>query len=161
VTKKWKSTARKDCWTEERRKACSELRRNKSSNPNRYNEFTGFIKCGCCGENFRSQASTYSDGGKVRIWRCCKACGNKAIKDHTMKGLVCDVLNLSEFSEEEMDKNIEKAEVNQNKVIFHFNNGKTETREFVEKKHGTKHTEEYKAYMSKIMKGRRKKKCQE
>ncbi len=87
ITRQWVSTARKDAWTSERRKEWGERHKLKSTNPNRkiFNEFTGFIKCGKCGENYRSQQTTYSDGKKERYWRCAGICGNEAIKDSTMK----------------------------------------------------------------------------
>ena len=55
LQKKWKSTAKTDRWTVERRNAWGELHKHKATNPNRrrFYEFTGFIKCGQCGENFR------------------------------------------------------------------------------------------------------------
>ena len=53
-----------------------------------------------------------------------------------MKALVCDVLGLKEFSEEIMDKNIEKAVVLNGTVSFHFFDGHIESREYKEKKKG-------------------------
>lgn len=102
ITRQWVSTARKDAWTSERRKEWGERHKLKSTNPNRkaFNEFTGFIKCGYCGENYRSQQTTYSDGKKERYWRCAGICGNEAIKDSTMKKLTASVLGLDTFNEE-------------------------------------------------------------
>ena len=82
LQKKWKSTARKDCWSDERRREWGERHKNKSTNPNkkRVTAFTGFIKCGKCGADFRGQSSTYADGTKDRSWRCCEVCGNTAIQ---------------------------------------------------------------------------------
>lgn len=156
LTKKWRSTARTDCWTDERRKEWGERHKKKSINPNRryFNEFTGFIKCGNCGENYRSQNTTYVDGSKERHWRCCKACGNTAIKDSTMKALVCDVLGLEEYSETEMDAVMEKAVITDGTVTFHFKDGHTESRSYEEKKKGFSHTEEYKEHMRQMMKER-------
>ena len=154
--RKWASTAKTDWWTEERRKEWGERHKNKAQNPNRafYNEFTGFIKCGNCGENYRSQGTTYADGTKERYWRCCKSCGNTGIKHSTMQELVCDVLGIEEFSEEQMDAVMEKAIVKEATVTFYFQDGHTENRNYEEKKKGFPHTEEYKEYMRQVTKSR-------
>ncbi|MDY5026861.1 MAG: recombinase family protein [Oliverpabstia sp.] len=156
IQKKWKSTAKTDWWTEERKKEWGERHKNKFRNPNRafYNEFTGFIKCGNCGENYRSQGKTYADGTKDRYWRCSESCGNTAIKHSTVQALVCDVLGIKKFSEEQMDAVIEKAVVSNGLVTFCFKDGHTESREYEEKKKGIPHTEEYKRYMSQVTKER-------
>ena len=154
--RKWTSTAKTDWWTEERRKEWGERHKNKARNPNRafYNEFTGFIKCGNCGENYRSQGITYADGTKERYWRCCKSCGNTGIKHSTMQTLVCDVLGIKDFSEEQMDAVMEKTIVKEGTVTFCFQDGHTENRNYEEKKKGFPHTEEYKEYMRQVTKSR-------
>ena len=154
--RKWASTAKTDWWTDERRKEWGERHKNKARNPNRacYNEFTGFIKCGNCGENYRSQGTTYADGTKERYWRCCKSCGNTGIKHSTMQKMVCDVLGIKEFFEEQMDAVMEKAIVREGTVTFCFQDGHTENRNYEEKKKGFPHTEEYKEYMRQVTKSR-------
>lgn len=154
--KKWSSTAKTDWWTAERRKEWGERHKNKSTNPNRsrYKAFTGFIKCGNCGENYRSQGTTYADGTKNRYWRCCKSCGNTGIKQSTMETLVSEVLGLDTFSEERMDAQIEKAVIKDGTVTFHFKDGHTECQSYEEKKRGAPHTEEYKQHMRQLMKER-------
>lgn len=156
LQKKWKSTAKTDWWTEERKKEWGERHKNKFRNPNRafYNEFTGFIKCGNCGENYRSQGKIYADGAKDRYWRCSESCGNTAIKHSTVQTLVCNVLGIKEFSEEQMDAVIEKAVVSNGLVTFCFKDGHTESREYEGKKKGIPNTEEYKRYMSQVTKER-------
>lgn len=156
LRKQWKSTAKTEWWTAERRKEWSERHKIKSTNPNRsrYNSFTGFIKCGKCGENYRSQGITYADGTKNRYWRCCKSCGNTGIKNTTMEALVCDALGISKYSEETMDTAIEKAVVKDGTVTFCFYDGHTESLSYKENKKGTPHTEEYKQHMSRLTKSR-------
>lgn len=149
---KWKSSARTDCWTPERRKAWGELHKKKSTNPTRHTEFTGFVVCGNCSNNYRGQSNTYSDGTKERTRRCSESCGNTAIKESTLKRLVCEVLELDEFSEKIMDEKLDKAVVLNKTVTFHFKDGSTKTLDYKEKKKGTPHTEEYKEYMSECMK---------
>ena len=155
IEKKWKSTAKKDWWTDERKQEWGERHKAKATNPNKYifHEFTGLIKCERCGENFRSQGRTYTDGTKVRDWHCGGFCGNTTIRDSVLKEMVCGVLGLDEFSEERMDATLEKITVDGNTLTFRFLDGHTESREYVKpKKHGVKHTEEYKEYMSRVMK---------
>lgn len=154
--KKWKSTAKADWWTADRKADWSERHRNKSTNPNRqyYNEFTGFIKCGNCGSNYRSQSTTYKDGTSERYWRCCQSCGNTAIKNSTMRQLVCDVLGIGSFSEENMDNQIDKAVVLNGEVTFHLKDGSIVKRCYKEKKKGFAHTDEFKKYMREVMKKR-------
>ena len=154
ITRRWVSTARKDWWTPERRKEWGERHKKKSTNPNRhyFNEFTGVIKCGNCGENYRSQSHTYADGEKERHWRCGNACGNSAIKENTMKRLVTDVLNMEDFDEKKMDELLDKAVILSNRITFFFKDGHTVEREYKEQRRGFYHEKAYRSYMSDIMK---------
>ena len=157
LEKEWKSTAKTDWWTEERRNAWGELHKHKATNPNRrrFYEFTGFIKCGQCGENFRCQGTTLKDGTQIRTWHCGRTCGNITVRDEILKEMVCDVLKLDEFSEERMDSELEKITVDGQAITFHFPDGHTENREYVKpKKKGTKHTEEFKEHMRELMTAR-------
>jgi DNA invertase Pin-like site-specific DNA recombinase len=147
VTTKWQSTAKTDWWTDERRKLWGERHKRKDTNPNRhlFYEFTGFIKCGCCGANYRCQSGKRKDGTPTRSWYCTgpKAqCHNPGIRDETMKRLVSDVLGLDEFDEAAMDAQIENATILDHTVTFHFRDGHTESRDFLDKRHGTPWTEE-------------------
>lgn len=146
LQKKWKSSARIDCWSEERRREWSERHKNKNTNPNKkhINAFAGFIKCGRCGANFQGQLNTYTDGTKERYWRCHAVCGNKAIKESTLKELVSEVLGLDEYAEDKMDEAMDKAVIADNKVTFHFKDEHTEIRRYKNtkrkqsrKEHGT------------------------
>ena len=118
----------------------------------RFYEFTGFIKCGQCGENFRSQGTKLKDGTQIRTWHCGRNCGNISVRDDILKDMVCDVLGLDEFSEERMDTELEKITVDGQKIVFHFLNSCTEDRKYIKpKKKGTKHTDEFKEYMRELM----------
>ena len=108
-------------------------------------EFTGFIKCGCCGANYRCQSGKRKDGTPTRSWYCTgpkDQCHNPGIRDETMKRLVADVLGLGEFDEAAMDAQIENATILDHTVTFHFRDGHTESRDFLDKRHGTPWTEE-------------------
>lgn len=147
VTTKWQSTAKTDWWTDERRKIWGERHKRKDTNPNKhlFYEFTGFIKCGCCGANYRCQSGKRKDGTPTRSWYCIgpkDQCHNPGIRDETMKRLVIDVLGLDEFDEAAMDAQIENATILDHTVTFHFRDGHTESRDFLDKRHGTPWTEE-------------------
>lgn len=64
VSQKWKSTARTDCWSEERRKAWGEAHKGKNPRKSDQNPFTGYFHCPVCESNFRRQSRTYVDGTK-------------------------------------------------------------------------------------------------
>ena len=53
-----------------------------------------------------------------------------------------DVLGLTEYNEAEMDKQMEYATILGNTVTFHFRDGHEAFRDFHDKRHGTKWTEE-------------------
>lgn len=81
----------------------------------------------------------------TRSWYCTgpkDQCHNPGIRDETMKRLVTDVLGLGEFDEATMDAQIEKATILDHTVTFHFQDGYTESRDFLDKRHGTPWTEE-------------------
>lgn len=153
----WESSAKKDWWTPERRRLWGERHKRKDTNPNKgtYYEFTGFIKCGQCGANYRCQSNVLKDGTRTRSWYCTApsgTCDKTAIKDKTMKTLVAEVLSMEQFDETVMDSQIEYASVLKDIVTFHFRDGHTADRSFEDKRRGAKHTDDYKKYMSEIMK---------
>ncbi len=147
VSKTWNVNGLLDAWTDERRKEWGERQRNKSTNPIRRNEFTGFIKCGRCGANYRVLTYHCTDGTNGKVWRCPCKCEKAKIKDETMKKLVSEVLELTAFSEEKMDAEIEKAVISDNTVTFYFWDGHTESRAYEHRKKGHSHTEEFKNAM--------------
>ena len=157
VTKKWCSTAKTDWWTPERRKLWGDRHKRKDTNPNRnaFYEFTGFLKCGRCGASYRCQSGKRKDGTPTRSWYCTgprNECRNLAIKDETMKRLVADVLQLENYDETAMDAQIEYASILDHTVTFHFRDGHTEEREFLDKRYGTPWTEERKEKVRESMK---------
>ena len=157
LEKVWQSTAKKDWWTDARRAAWGELHRHKATNPNRrrFYEFTGLIQCGQCGENYRGQTTKHKDGRTVRTWHCCRNCGNITLRDEALKDMVCDVFGWAAFSEEDMDARLEKITVCGTSVTFHLHNGTAEERIYDKpKRKGTKHTAEFKQYMSAVMKSK-------
>lgn len=156
-TVKWKSTAKTDWWTDERRSEWGERHRGRDDNPNRRvnNDLTGFIKCGRCGANYRGQSHTYADGRKERTWNCSAptgSCEKSSIKESQMKALIADVLGIDGFDAAAMDEKLDHASIIDHTVTFHFKDGHTASREYISKKIGHKHSDEHKAHMSEVMK---------
>ncbi|MCI2056709.1 MAG: recombinase family protein, partial [Oscillibacter sp.] len=154
VTTTWESTAKTDWWTPERRRLWGERHKRKDTNPNKstYYEFTGFIKCGCCGANYRCQSNVRKDGTRTRSWYCTgpkDKCQNTAIRDETMKALVTEALDLPAFDEEVMDAQIEYASILEGTVTFHFRDGHKIFNTYQDKRRGVKWSAE-----------RREKQCQ-
>lgn len=69
-----------------------------------------------------------------------------------MKQLVTDVLGLDKFDEDTMDAQIESATILNHTVTFHFRNGHTESRDYLDKRHSTPWTEERREKVRKSMK---------
>ena len=154
ATTTWQSTAKVDWWTPERRRLWGERHQRKDTNPNKntYYEFTGFIRCGQCGANYRAQSKVLKDGTRTRSWHCTAPsgiCDKVAIRDETMKAMVTEALGLDAFDEAVMDRELEYASVLQNTVTFHFRDGHESALEFHDKRRGAKWTAE-----------RREKQCQ-
>lgn len=154
VEKEWTSTARKDYWTPEVRRAWSERNRRKESSifNGRFTEFTGFVICGRCRANYRRQSVTYSNGTVGRKWHCsslaedCKP-GQKrnSIDEDTLKAMVAEVLDIPEFDEPTMDDLLIRISIIDTEVTFHFKDGHTETRLYrIPKKRGYVQSEEQK-----------------
>lgn len=59
-----------------------------------------------------------------------------------MKALVTEALDLDAFDESVMDAQIEYATVINNTVTFHFRDGHTVTKPYLDKRHGVKWTAE-------------------
>ena len=78
-----------------------------------------------------------------------------------MKALVADVLSMEQFDESAMDSQIEYASVLKDTVTFHFRDGHTSDRSFEDKRHGVKHTDDYKEFMSEVMKQKWRDRCGE
>lgn len=116
-----------------------------------FHEFTDFIKCGNCGENYGSKQTTYADGEKERYWRCAGKCGNESVKGSTMKKLTASVLGMDFFDEGEIDELLEKAVIQNGTVTFYFKDGHTEIRTYQERKRGYNHSKAYRAYMRELM----------
>jgi site-specific DNA recombinase len=141
------STARRDAWTPEYKERYKKIKRSKDTSglKNPASPYTGFIRCGRCGNSFYGQKLTLKDGTKVCYLRCrtkLSECPSNTIQESTLNALVCDVLGLEEYDEAAMDKAMDSCEIADNAVSFHFRDGHFEKRSYEEKKRGTPWTEE-------------------
>nr|WP_255594311.1 MULTISPECIES: recombinase zinc beta ribbon domain-containing protein [Terrabacteria group] len=147
VKKPYRKIDRKKYFTEEVRAKISEQRKNKHNyhRKNPATPFTGLIECDRCGNSFNALKSTLKTGEKITYLSCRSKrseCPHNSIQDVTLKKLVCEVLNLEEFDEEVMDKEIERIYIADNKVRFKFKDGHEEIKEYLEKKRGVPWTKE-------------------
>lgn len=166
-TWQYRSTGKKDCWTDERRSAWGLQHRGQNNNRVK-NPFTGFLRCPSCGGNFRRQSHRYADGTDATYWHCGndRICSNKCkVPEAFLKTLICDVLGLTDFDEATFKERVSFIEVsgnNERRAVFHLADGSTVLREWTKpKKRGVKHTEEWKQVMSEYWsKRRRDERCQ-
>lgn len=138
----YESTARKDCWTKERRELVSKVRRNKHKHTfgNAATPFTGLIKCGNCGNSFAAQKHTYSNGEIDHHLRCrskSSVCPTNTIKASMLKDIICNLLELESFDENIMDEKVGNISIFDNVVTLHLKNGETRNQAYVNKHKGT------------------------
>lgn len=159
VNHKWKSTARTDCWSDERRKAWGELHKGKNFRKKDQNPFTGYFRCPNCGGNFRRQSRTYVDGTKFTYWHCVNgtSCGNKSkLPEETAKQFIADAAGTPEFDADAFHDKIEAIYMTDTyEATIHMKDGSKIVRTWEPlKRRGHKHTEEYKEHMRRLMKER-------
>ena len=148
-TLEWVNTAKKDCWTAEYRAKASEYRRTVRAKGMKGSTcFTCKIKCGVCGNNYTGES--YNG---MRYWRCKPNRDNTSLRDDALRKLSAEVLGLDSFDEGIFEERIGSILVQDSTLLFRFTDGHEETREWVPpKRRSHKHTDEYKEYMSRVMK---------
>lgn len=148
-TLEWVNTAKKDCWTAEYRARASQYRRTVRAKGKKGSScFTCKIKCGVCGNNYTGES--YNG---MRYWRCKPNRDNTSLRDDALRELSAEVLGLDSFDEVIFEERISSILVQDSTLLFRFTDGHEETREWVPpKRRSHKHTDEYKEYMSRVMK---------
>lgn len=150
----WVSTAKKDCWTDERRAAKSRLVQERQLTANS-SCFTSRIRCEKCGENYRRQRSKRVDGSYVSVWRCASSarCDSLSLPEPTLHDLAAKAMGLAEFSEDAFRQQIQYISiVDKGRLVFHFFDGRDIEAEWKNKRTMPPHSEERKAEMSRKMK---------
>lgn len=100
---------------------------NATKETNRVYPFTGLIQCGICKKNYRRKK-----GSARWYWSCItfdrsgkEHCNSKSIPEETLITLTKRVLKISEVTIEVVKKKIKFIEAfNDNKLVYHLNNGK-------------------------------------
>lgn len=154
IRTEWKSTAKKDCWTAERRAAKGKLVQERQLTAHS-SCFTSRIRCELCGENYRRQRSKRVDGTFVNVWRCSSSarCKSLALPEITLHELAAKAMGLEEFSEDAFRDQIAYVGiVDIGKLVFHFHDGHTASAEWKNKRMMPRQSEERKAHMSMKMK---------
>ena len=154
VRAEWVSTAKKDCWTAERRAAKGKLVQERQLTANS-SCFTSRVHCELCGQNYRKQISKRVSGERYGVWRCASGtnCEAFSIYDETLRELAANAMGIEEFSEDAFREQISHIGViGKGRLVFHFKDGHTAEAEWDNKRKMPKQTEERKAHMSMKMK---------
>ncbi|MFM1524452.1 MULTISPECIES: recombinase family protein [Helcococcus] len=130
VKTNWKSTAKKDWWTDEVKLKHAKLRQSPefSRKIERFNEFSSFIKCDKCNRNYRRQIRKYKNGDKKIYFLCsspASECQNSTIDLKVLKNLVAKELNLDRFDSNKMIEAFSHLSIKENTLNFHYKNGNT------------------------------------
>lgn len=95
--------------------------------------FSGKIKCGTCGKNFRRKTNNAGTKYEKTVWICTtydtkgkKFCNAKQIPEHILIELINSILEISDFDQSVFEKKIREIYVpEQGSVVFKLNNGQT------------------------------------
>lgn len=126
--------------------------------------FTGKIRCGICGKNYRRKTTHTGI-----VWICAsfnnkgkKYCASKQVPEDTLKAICADVLGLSEFDSTVFDAKIERIEVPENNsLLFVFKDSSTVFRTWSDRSRRESWTEEMRKAAAEKTMQRRKTQCQE
>lgn len=154
VPQKWKSTARKDCWTPEARAAKSAYSKKNPRSSGTITCFSCKIGCSKCGQNLRRNTSTRVSGEKAHHWRCPphNNCGHSGLEENLLKSISADVLGIDEFDEAAFTDKVDRITVVSNdELIFHLKDGSEATRQWQFKRRQPAWSEERKQRQSKKM----------
>jgi len=99
--------------------------------------FTGKIHCEVCGVGFQRSTKQYK-GNKTKFMQCTNKkhgkpcdCDTRQIPEKVLEAVTAEVLGIDEFDVNIFHERIRQIVVpSKNILIFHFNNGKTATREW-------------------------------
>lgn len=151
LLKKWKSTARTDCWSAEARAAKSAYTKKNPRSSGTITCFTCKINCSKCGQNLRRHTSTRVSGEKAHHWRCppLNSCGHNGLEENLLKTISADVLGINEFDENIFSEKIESITVVSNEeLIFTLKDGRKVSRQWQFKRQQPAWSEELKQRQS-------------
>ena len=156
----WKSTAQKDCWTDEQKNRQHEWMRKNMATSNRFSPFTTRVVCGNCGGSCRrqTQPSKLSDTGKVAYWRCSGGaktnCGIKGIREPELMEITAKVMGTPKFDGDAFREQVDHITmVESGKLEYTFLDGRTQPAEYSTEKPGHPWTKEHRAKFKESTKG--------
>lgn len=164
---KWKSTAKKDWWTDEARLEYAKSRQNPefSRKINRFNHFSSFITCEKCGKSYRRQKDKYANGDEKIYYYCSSSsskCKNSTIQLSVLENLIAEELGLDSFDSKIMIDKLAKIGIKDNTIYFYFKDGRVTTRKYSNPvRPKPKHSEETKRKIGKANKERWREKREE
>ena len=156
----WKSTAKKDCWTDEQKDRQREWMRRNMATSSRFSPFTTRVVCGCCGSSCRrqTQPSKLSETGKIAYWRCSGGaktnCGIKGIREPELMEITAQVMGTPEFDGEAFRERVDHITmVESGKLEYTFLDGHTQEAEYSTEKPSHPWSEEQRAKFKESVKG--------
>lgn len=156
----WKSTAKKDCWTEEQKDRQREWMRRSMATSSRFSPFTTRVVCGCCGGSCRrqTQPSKLSETGKIAYWRCSGGaktnCGIKGIREPELMEITAQVMGTPEFDGAAFKEQVDHITmVESGKLEYTFLDGHAQKAEYSTEKPSHPWSEEQRAKFKESVKG--------
>lgn len=133
----WKSTAKKDCWTDEQKDRQREWMRRNMATSSKFSPFTTRVVCGCCGGSCRrqTQPSKLSETGKIAYWRCSGGaktnCGIKGIREPELMEITSKVMGTPEFDGATFREQVDHITMVKSGLLeYTFTDGRTQTAEY-------------------------------
>ena len=134
MERRWNNTSKRDSWTDEAKERASAYRREHSREWRNACCFTGTLKCGHCGCNFRGALQKSGiNGGKVRYWRCAEknGCATIGLREDRLRQICADVMDVREFDEDAFKNRVSGITVDSaERLTFHMTDGSEVMREW-------------------------------
>ena len=133
----WKSTAKKDCWTDEQKDRQREWMRRNMATSSKFSPFTTRVVCGCCGGSCRrqTQPSKLSETGKIAYWHCSGGaktnCGIKGIREPELMEITSKVMGTPAFDGATFREQVDHITMVKSGLLeYTFTDGRTQTAEY-------------------------------
>lgn len=122
---------------------------------------TSKIKCPCCGKNFHSAVRSQKNG-RAKTWMCANRkngkphhCQTGEIHDSIMKDILCEVLEVSELTEELVEEKLQHIDViKKEKFVIRLRDGRVVEVSYKEKDRKAYYTKEVIEQLSKTRKNK-------
>lgn len=147
----WENTAKKECWTPERRAEVSKYRRSHRAMGKKGSScLTCKIKCGSCGGNYQAESSS-----GTRYWRCRTKHDGISLREDALMNMIAEVMGTESFDEDAVTDKLDSILALEDTLIFRFRDGREETRTWAKpRRKSHKCSEAQKEHMRQVMKER-------